>query len=123
MKNGWIAAFCLCMSLVLTACSKDKDEEQPVVYPAEITLFEVPAAGGSVTAKIDGLGINVRVPYGTDVRALAPRVSTNAGSEVAPRSGETVDLSRPRIYKVTNQTTVVEYVVTVVVLPEEPDIP
>lgn len=123
MKKGSIAAFCLCLGLALTACKKEKEIEDPIVYPAEITRFEVPLASGSVTARIDGLGISVFVPYGTNTKTLKPNVSANSEATVSPNSGETVDLSRPRIYKVTNNTTVVEYVVTVVVLPEEPNAP
>ena len=113
-----------CLGLVLASCSKDDDPEPEVIIPT-ITGFEVTIGSGSdtevITAVIDGQKIDLTVPAGTNVSALSPQIRTNTGTKTIPASGETVDFSRTRIYRATNDNGYVEYVVTVTVEPSGTD--
>ncbi|HWR61785.1 MAG TPA: Ig-like domain-containing protein, partial [Clostridia bacterium] len=60
--------------------------------------------------------VTVTVPYGTDVTALKPTITTSTDTWVSPGSGEARDFTNPRTYTVTSDKdeSKQEYTVTVV---------
>jgi autotransporter-associated beta strand protein len=77
----------------------------------EITNFVFP---GLPTATISGNSINLTVPYGTNVTALAPTFTLSALATASPPSGSQRDFSTPQSYVVTAEdTSFLTYTVTV----------
>ncbi len=77
----------------------------------EITSFIV----NGVVGTISGTTIDVVLPEGTDVSALAP-VIIHTGASISPESGTSQDFSNPVIYTVTAQDQAIqEYTVTLTV--------
>ncbi|MEI8383135.1 MAG: autotransporter-associated beta strand repeat-containing protein [Planctomycetota bacterium] len=69
---------------------------------------------GLPPARIFQTAINLTVPYGTEVTALAPKVKVSPGASVVPESGVTRDFTKPQTYTVTGQDgSTKSYVVTV----------
>jgi hypothetical protein len=83
----------------------------PVGTTKEITTFAIGNIAGTVA---DGT-VAIEVPYGTDVKALAPTIAHN-GASISPASGVAQDFSSPVTYTVTAQDNSTKaYVVTVTV--------
>ena len=80
---------------------------------ANITTFTFPGRGA---ATIAGTNISITVPYGTNVSALAPVLTTSFGATCAPVSGSTRDFTNPVHYVVTaSDGSTKDYAVTVTV--------
>jgi hypothetical protein len=55
-----------------------------------------------------------KMPYGTDVTSLKPKIEINETASILPKSGEILDYTTPVVYKVTAQdSSVKEYVVII----------
>lgn len=84
----------------------------------DINSFKIsfwPKPGAIVS--ISGNTIAVTVPYGTDVTALAPIITTSPYATISPSSGKALDFTSPVTYIVTSQNGVQKtYIVTVTVL-------
>ena len=89
-----------------------KDDKPYVAAPAkDIREFSFP---GLPPVNVSKAGIQVTVPYATDVRSLAPNIKVAEGATVIPASGTSRDFSQPQTYTVTAQDgTTKTYVVTV----------
>lgn len=78
--------------------------------------FTSPAATGIINESAKT--IVVEVPFGTDVSALVPTITTSAGATVNPASGVAQNFSSPIEYTVTAENSSTQmYVVTVTVVP------
>ncbi|MFT4152720.1 DUF4960 domain-containing protein [Parafilimonas sp.] len=68
-----------------------------------------------VTATIDNTNrtITAAMPAGTGLAALSPVITLADGASISPASGETVDFTNPVTYKVTMDSTTVDYTVTI----------
>ena len=83
---------------------------------ANITAFTFPGYGA---ATISGTSINITVPYGTNVSALAPTYAISYGASCVPASGAIRDFTSPVHYVVTasDHSTTKDYAVTATVRP------
>jgi subtilisin family serine protease len=83
-----------------------------------ITSFELVAPMVSGAIDEDNNTIAITVPYGTDVTALIPLISTSVGATVNPDTGVPQDFSLPVVYQVLGtDLTTQDYTVTVTVAP------
>ncbi|MEA4849128.1 MAG: Ig-like domain-containing protein [Clostridiaceae bacterium] len=101
-----------------------------ILYGAKITAegfaaaYEKKITGFAIDLEKDAEGIidhdkrtvTVTVPYGTDVTALKPIITTSTDTWIDPGSGEGRDFTNPRTYTVTSDIdkSKQEYIVTVV---------
>ena len=105
------------LTLALVTFLSSCEKEPELSSDAFITNFSV----SGVTGTISGTSITADVPYGTDVKNLAPSISISPGATLTPASGLARDFTSPVSYTVTaedGQTTSV-YSVTITVL--DPD--
>jgi uncharacterized lipoprotein YddW (UPF0748 family) len=103
MKNLFgIWLFCISIALALVAC----DNEDPIAASGErsITAFRFeafnPVAEASRIDDQNGI-IEITVPFGVPLTALAPTIEVSEGATVSPASGVAQDFSRFVIYAVT----------------------
>ena len=83
----------------------------PTGAPKNITSFTFPTSG---EASIVGTNINITMPYGTAVNALAPTYTLSHGATCVPASGSTQNFSSPVQYVVTaSDNSTKTYTVTV----------
>ena len=70
----------------------------------EIKNFEFSGIGVPVIGVIDSAArtIQVEVPYGSDVTALVPDITTSYGATLAPAGGQATDFTNPVDYTVTS---------------------
>ena len=111
---------CYSSSGYLIGCSEDGT----VVYGASIVAFDFTTLSPSVLGSINERAhtINLAVPHGTDITALAPTITVSRGASVSPVSGEAHDFTSPVLYAVTSATSSIQtYTVTVTVAPAPPD--
>ncbi len=81
-----------------------------------ITSFNLNGLSPNVKGVINDSNktIALAVPYGTDITALIPTITTSDGSSIMPADGEVQNFTNPVIYSVTAvDSTIQEYLVTV----------
>lgn len=84
-----------------------------------ITGFTVPVQTGETAIDVVARTITVRVPFGTDVSALAPAISLSELASVSPAGGAPIDFTAPRIFTVTAEDgTKQDWMVAVIVDPD-----
>ena len=66
--------------------------------PPQITAFMI--NGVSAVINSDTKAITIILPYGTDLKHVAPTIVTANASKVVPSSAQRVDLSTPKAYRV-----------------------
>lgn len=110
------------------------EPEAPVPDPAPsfssaraITAFELFIATSTIPGTIDESAhtVGVTVPFGTDIRTLAPMFTVSPLATSSPASGVTLDFTNPVAYTVTAEDGSAQiYTVTVTVAPDTtpPDI-
>ena len=76
----------------------EDDASAPIKNPPQITAFVV--NGVSAVINSDTKAITIILPYGTDLRHVAPTIVTANASKVKPSSAQRVDLSTPKAYRV-----------------------
>ena len=76
----------------------EDDANAPLKNPPQITAFVV--NGVSAVINSDTKAITIILPYGTDLRHVAPTIVTANASKVKPSSAQRVDLSTPKAYRV-----------------------
>ena len=76
----------------------EDDASAPIKNPPQITAFVV--NGVSAVINSDTKAITIILPYGTDLRHVAPTIVTANASKVEPSSAQRVDLSTPKAYRV-----------------------
>ena len=76
----------------------EDDASAPLKNPPQITAFVV--NGVSAVINSDTKAITIILPYGTDLRHVAPTIVTANASKVKPSSAQRVDLSTPKAYRV-----------------------
>ena len=75
----------------------EDDANAPLKNPPQITAFVV--NGVSAVINSDTKAITIILPYGTDLRHVAPTIVTANASKVEPSSAQRVDLSTPKAYQ------------------------
>ena len=76
----------------------EDDASAPLKNPPQITAFMI--NGVSAVINSDTKAITIILPYGTDLRHVAPTIVTANASKVKPSSAQRVDLSTPKAYRV-----------------------
>ena len=76
----------------------EDDASAPIKNPPQITAFMI--NGVSAVINSDTKAITIILPYGTDLRHVAPTIVTANASKVEPSSAQRVDLSTPKAYRV-----------------------
>ena len=76
----------------------EDDASAPIKNPPQITAFVV--NGVSAVINSDTKAITIILPYGTDLKHVAPTIVTANASKVEPSSAQRVDLSTPKAYRV-----------------------
>ena len=76
----------------------EDDASAPIKNPLQITAFVV--NGVSAVINSDTKAITIILPYGTDLKHVAPTIVTANASKVVPSSAQRVDLSTPKAYRV-----------------------
>ena len=76
----------------------EDDANAPLKNPPQITAFVV--NGVSAVINSDTKAITIILPYGTDLKHVAPTIVTANASKVVPSSAQRVDLSTPKAYRV-----------------------
>ncbi len=76
----------------------EDDASAPIKNPPQITAFMI--NGVSAVINSDTKAITIILPYGTDLRHIAPTIVTANASKVKPSSAQRVDLSTPKAYRV-----------------------
>lgn len=76
----------------------EDDASAPIKNPPQITAFMI--NGVSAVINSDTKAITIILPYGTDLRHVAPTIVTANASKVKPSSAQRVDLSTPKAYRV-----------------------
>ena len=76
----------------------EDDANAPIKNPPQITAFMI--NGVSAVINQDTKVITIILPYGTDLKHVAPTIVTANASKVEPSSAQRVDLSTPKAYKV-----------------------
>ena len=76
----------------------EDDANAPLKNPPQITAFVV--NGVSAVINSDTKAITIILPYGTDLKHVAPTIVTANASKVEPSSAQRVDLSTPKAYRV-----------------------
>lgn len=76
----------------------EDDASAPLKNPPQITAFVV--NGVSAVINSDTKAITIILPYGTDLKHVAPTIVTANASKVEPSSAQRVDLSTPKAYRV-----------------------
>ena len=105
-----LALFASSLSLYLTSCSEDEQVSLDLTGDVKIGSFQINDAAGT----IDDVNntIEIYVPSSTDLTNVTPVISLGDGATVSPASGETVDLSSKKTYRVINGNLFNEYKVT-----------
>lgn len=84
-----------------------------------ITAFSIDSQLGETNIDDSNKTVQLIVPFGTDVTALAPNVSISSEAMVSPASEETQDFTEPVVYTVTAQDgTEQNWTITIVVAEE-----
>lgn len=84
-----------------------------------ITLFNIPAL--AVAGAIDQANhvVTLNVPFGADVKSLAPVINVSTGAAVNPLSGTAQDFTNPVVYTVTAKDGSTQaYTASVTILPK-----
>ena len=76
----------------------EDDASAPIKNPPQITAFMI--NGVSAVINSDTKAITIILPYGTDLKHVAPTIVTANASKVVPSSAQRVDLSTPKAYRV-----------------------
>lgn len=76
----------------------EDDASAPIKNPPQITAFMI--NGVSAVINSDTKAITIILPYGTDLKHVAPTIVTANASKVEPSSAQRVDLSTPKAYRV-----------------------
>ena len=76
----------------------EDDANAPLKNPPQITAFMI--NGVSAVINSDTKAITIILPYGTDLKHVAPTIVTANASKVEPSSAQRVDLSTPKAYRV-----------------------
>lgn len=76
----------------------EDDASAPLKNPPQITAFMI--NGVSAVINSDTKAITIILPYGTDLKHVAPTIVTANATKVTPSSAQRVDLSTPKAYKV-----------------------
>ena len=76
----------------------EDDASAPIKNPPQITAFMI--NGVSAVINQDTKVITIILPYGTDLKHVAPTIVTANASKVEPSSAQRVDLSTPKAYRV-----------------------
>lgn len=76
----------------------EDDASAPIKNPPQITAFMI--NGVSAVINHDTKAITIILPYGTDLKHVAPTIVTANASKVEPSSAQRVDLSTPKAYRV-----------------------
>ena len=76
----------------------EDDASAPLKNPPQITAFMI--NGVSAVINSDTKAITIILPYGTDLKHVAPTIVTANASKVEPSSAQRVDLSTPKAYRV-----------------------
>ena len=76
----------------------EDDANAPLKNPPQITAFMI--NGVSAVINSDTKAITIILPYGTDLKHVAPTIVTANASKVVPSSAQRVDLSTPKAYRV-----------------------
>ena len=71
----------------------EDDASAPIKNPPQITAFMI--NGVSAVINSDTKAITIILPYGTDLKHVAPTIVTANASKVEPSSAQRVDLSIP----------------------------
>ena len=76
----------------------ENDASAPIKNPPQITAFMI--NGVSAVINSDTKAITIILPYGADLKHVAPTIVTANASKVEPSSTQRVDLSTPKAYRV-----------------------
>lgn len=76
----------------------EDDASAPIKNPPQITAFMI--NGVSAVINSDTKAITIILPYGTDLKHVAPTIVTANASKVEPSSAQRVNLSTPKAYRV-----------------------
>lgn len=76
----------------------EDDASAPIKNPPQITAIMI--NGVSAVINSDTKAITIILPYGTDLKHVAPTIVTANASKVEPSSAQRVDLSTPKAYRV-----------------------
>ena len=76
----------------------EDDASAPIKNPPQITAFMI--NGVSAVINSDTKAITIILPYGADLKHVAPTIVTANASKVEPSSTQRVDLSTPKAYRV-----------------------
>ena len=76
----------------------EDDASAPIKNPPQITAFMINSVSAVINS--DTKAITIILPYGTDLRHVAPTIVTANASKVEPSSAQRVDLSTPKAYRV-----------------------
>ena len=76
----------------------EDDANAPLKNPPQITAFMI--NGVSAVINSDTKAITIILPYGTDLKHVAPTIVTANASKVEPSSAQRVNLSTPKAYRV-----------------------
>ena len=76
----------------------EDDASASIKNPPQITAFMI--NGVSAVINSDTKAITIILPYGTDLKHVAPTIVTANASKVEPSSAQRVDLSTPKAYRV-----------------------
>ena len=76
----------------------EDDASAPIKNPPQITAFMI--NGVSAVINHDTKAITIILPYGTDLKHVAPTIVTANASKVEPSSAQRVNLSTPKAYRV-----------------------
>ena len=95
--------------------------ELPKSTACDITTFTIPNQVGETVINQEDKTITINVPFGTNVTALTPTITTSEKATVNPATGTAQNFTNPVKYTVTAEdtTTTKEYTVTVTVLPSD----
>jgi len=103
------------IALMTFGCEEDKNTEIPEEEELQITSFVFQNLDPVVEGVIDqeNLTIDVKVPRGTDIKALEPAVTYNQDAELTPAPGYAYDFTNPLSFKLSKDDREVVYTVSV----------
>jgi hypothetical protein len=126
MKNSNISFLLSFFLLLALSCGKTDDPQPLKSKEKQITYFKVTINAQEIIGAITETDkkISLSLPYNSDVKVLAPIITTSDKATVSPSSGVAQDFTSPVKYMVTAQEgTTAEYTVTVSVLPPSKCLP
>ena len=113
LKN--IAFLIAALLLLATGCKKDQKNSLNMDADVQIAAFTINGATATINQKTGE--IEVQLPFGTNVTALAPTISIAGQASVTPASAMPQNFTGSVNYRVTNGNVYKDYTATVKIIP------